>query len=562
MKNSNIFLCCGIFFLLSVPACSSESGLPISERLHLREIDPNPIAFPNPGWKESVPDGENDPCLKGWRITDGRWRYDDEEQVGIVETTNRGVCISDPFPAAPGCYYFQMDQKTFKEGTNGHRSLVTAGNADAGLLHDALYCDRNTRWMTFSHYFRLPEDEKTEDEREMRLAIRTKEYLSSLQEMAVETKNIRLLPAQALVNLARKNEPLKDIYWGVNAVSRNDPAGDFLPLGRKESIEQDYQTKKSHYRFSLESSLDKWGLYPSTKNVTVFPPASTELRPIVKMSGLPCQSHASEYFEEIVLKFELQPIRITSDGGLRMLKKIRFLSARMEGDYGSGYGQEKDGVFWSTDGKKWKELALLKEKPEYGSATIFPNDIFPCETLCLKFKKTDENYRLGRLRFRAELDTDEYSDIGQTNYFRVEPGSGTKSGITAWPLYTARNQVYFLLRNNSDKEILPPFSAKLGYEYSVQEDPKEVFFRAKDTKKESFDDIACHWEILGGENGTIPPGEERIGVFTLETSKLAASSHRQPGPSVSDVFQVEFEVGGCRLINEQMKFFPPRLAIE
>lgn len=555
-------LCVACFAAMFLVACAikpdhAEKPISISEQLGLRPIDPTPVvvALVNPD--DSAIHAKNVIEPKDWQLTNAEWLQDDavlelshtREMVNRVLQESMGSALSSSFPIQPGCYYFQIDQKT---PPDSGRSQVTVGDASLGFFQDAMYANWNPDWTTFSHFFRISE---TEDQ--MQIGMKVRNFSK------VHVKNINLLPAQALLNLAPKGQPLQDIYWGKNAVSRTEPTGVFLPLGRMERIDQDFRTKQNVYHFRFEKGgPDPWGLYPGrSMERTVYPSASIEARPIEKRVGEPVHGSIDE-IEEMILKFELRPISIGTNGEFDTLTPIRFLSGSVLGnvidEFGSGKLPEGS-ISWSTDGETWNALKL--EMPRDGRWPVYPPvlpaEIFPCERFYLKFKQG----RFQWLRVQADLDTDQYNDYGQTSYFRVVPGEAQESGMKINPLYTARNQVYFLYRNDSKTALPPEFSARLGYSYSGQAEPKEVVFHASGNTTEEFDDIACRWEVLGDDD-KIPPSEERICVFTLETSKLRASSHAQRGPSVSDVFNVEFDLGTYKMINEQMRFFPPRLAIE
>ena len=565
-KHIAVVLLLGVgCFAAMISAVSADKPVPISEHLGLRPIDPTPIAgaFVSPDNASFHPHCTIEP--KDWQLTNAEYLTD-----GVLEMSHKSIALSNFISVQPECYLFQIDQKTVPAG----RSLVTVGDASFGCFHDAMYANWNPDWMTFSHFFRIPEAEN-----QMQFGLKRGKlgsdagYMVSSadsygSESTVHFKNLKLLPAQALLNLAPKEQPLKDIYWGINAVSRTEPTGVFLPLGRMESMDKDFKTNQSVYHFRMEKNgADPWGLYPSRMETTVYPSASNEARPIEKMIAMPQFSKAIQ-IDEMILKFEFRPISIGDDGEFNFLPPIRLLSARLEGNFLDNDEKLRDGIFWSTDGKTWKNLSI-EIKMKDGRRDLqnwppaLPEEIFPCERLYLKFVPTIKTYEshLNWLRFHAVLDTDQYYDYGQTSYFRVVPGETKESYVKVWPLYTKRNQVYFLFRNDSANEVSPEFSARLGYAYSGQTQPKEVIFRASGNTVEAFDDVACHWEIIG-KDAVIPPDEERICVFTLETSKLRASSHAQRGPYVSDVFQVEFDLGTYKMLNEQMRFFPPRLAIE
>jgi len=553
MKKNVIALL--LFNIVCIAAPSSvvyaEDMVPISEQLGLRPVDPRPVAVAFVDPDNVSGDPKNIIEAKDWQFTNAAWSGD----AGFMKMQKNGSALSKSLSTPPGFYYFQMDQHTVPVA----RSQVTVGHASFGVFQDAMYADWNSRWMTFSHFFRIPEAEN-----QMKISIKTENIFDPV---SVHFKNLQLLPAQALLNLAPKSQPLQDIYWGENAVSRTTPTGIFLPLGHWERIEQDYKTKKSIYRFSTERRLDIWGLYPAAmETATVFPPVSIEASPFEKMIVEPQHGQAWK-IDEMILKFELRPVSIDTDGELKLLPPIRLLSARLNGNYLDHFNTHPpDGMFWSNDGKSWKKLniELKLSAPDRIDWAHYPpslpEELFPCERLYLKFTPVDGNpnsSRLSWLRFHAELDTDQYNNYGQTSYFRVVPGEAKENGMKVWGLYTARNQVYFLFRNDSDQALPPEFAVRLVYGYSEAAEPKEVLFQASGNKVEKFDDITCHWEVLGKED-KILPGEERICVFTLETSKLRVSSDFQ---LVSDVFAVEFDLGTYKLLNEQMRF-PPRLAIE
>jgi hypothetical protein len=398
----------------------------------------------------------------------------------------------------------------------------------------------------------------------MQIGIQSHSYLGS--KPTIFFKNLKILPAQALLNLSPKGQPLQDPYWNELAVSRSEPTGVFLPMGRGERIEQDYKTKKCVYHFVMpESEIEQWYYYAEQKKETVFPSKTIEARTIEKIDD-----------NETILKFELRPVSIGTNGEFRVLPPLRFRSAVLTGSVIDHFreGRYRDGIFWSTDGKTWKPLGIEMTANNRWSEYPKPirSGIFPCDRFYLKFKRVqgigELSYGLSygsELYVDVGLDTDQYYDYGQTSYFRVVPGEAKESDMKINPLYTARNQVYFLYRNETDKEAQPEFAARLRYSYYSNqggiEQTKEVAFRATGNTKKEFDDVTCHWEVLGDGN-KIPPGEERICVFTLETSKLRASSHAQRGPYVSDVFDVEFGLGTYKMVNERMRFFPPRLEIE
>ena len=546
-------------FVVTFAVIRADEPIPIAKQLGLRPIDPTPIAVAFTSPDALAIHAKNVIEPKDWELTNAKFLSDDSvlelshvrEVVNEVFQESMGNALSSSFPIQPGCYFFQIDQKTL-----ANRSEVTVGDASLGFFQDAMYANWNPDWMTFSHFFRIPEMED-----QMRMGIKVRNYST------VHVRNINLFPAQALLNLAPQGRPLQDIYWGKNAVSRTEPTGVFLPLGRMEKIERDYKTKQSVYHFGFERDVDKWGLYPSRMERTVYPSASIEARPIEKMVGEPVHGCRDKY-EEIILKFELRPVAFDANGKFRLCPPLRFLSGCVRGtvidDF--GFGKHTHGIFWSHDGETWNAMRL--EMPREGLWPVYPpmlpTKIFPCERFYLKFKAADKDHDLpsfGWLRVHAELDTDQYCDYGQTSYFIVVPGEAKGNGMQVNPLYTARNQVYFLYRNDTETAQQPAFSTRLRYSYSGQAEPKEVVFRATGNMVETFDDIACHWEILG-DGDAILPGEERICVFTLETSKLRASSHAQRDHSVSDVFNVEFDLGTYKMLNEQMRFFPPRLAIE
>jgi len=565
-KLSAVLLLFGVAcFVASFWVVRAEKQMTISEQLRLRPIDPTPIAvaFVN---SHSAPTNPPTIELKDWKFSKAGNLFEN-----VLELGDGGSALSHSFPIQPGCYYFQMDEKTSSSIDSRRRSLVAAGNASFGFFHDSAHANDNREWMTFSHFFRIPETENT-----MQIGMKT--YPDSGQPR-VHIKNIKLLPAQALLNLAPKNQPLEDIYWGKNAVARTEPTGEFLPLGRMEKIEQDFKTKRSVYHFRWEkgsadpwswSNVD-WGFASSGKTETYFPPVPLEARPIEKIVCEPTWTTVDKY-DEVIFKFELCPISIGANGEFNILPPIRFLSGRISGNGIGSHAENGKGIFWSTDGKTWNALKL-ETKIVNGQWTDYPpllsSKIFPCERFYLKFKAVDgipDLSQLSWLHIDAELDTDQYCDYGRTSYFRVIPPEMEDTiRDNVWPLYTARNQVYFLFRNETQYEHAPQgFTIRLVYNYSEQEEPKEVLFYtfAGQPQVEEFDDMTCHWEILS-KGGTIPPGEERIGVFTLETSKLRASSHHQEGSYISDVFSVEFGFDGrYKMINEQMRFFPPRLAIE
>jgi len=546
----------------------ADKPIPIAEQLGLRPIDPTPIAvaFVNPDAPAS--NAKNVIETKDWTLTNAEYRQEDN----VLEIHTVGSALSNTFSIPPGCYLFQFDQKAVPVPSN-YRLLVTAGSSSAGFLYDT-NCSPGLKhyWMTLGHFFRV-----SESENEMQISIKTSSYSGGggYQGPSVQIRNLKIIPVQALLNLAPKGQPLQDIYWGENATSRTELTGEFLPLGSAERIAGNV------YQFRLERETVPWSGYcpwevedpvaargrADNKDKT-FPPVPHEFRPIEKMIAQPQRGQMMRP-DEMILKFEYRPVSICASGEIDILPPLRFLSANLEGRFGSRFGSSNDGAFWSTDGKTWEELS----RP-----LSFPAHVFPCEHLYVKFVASeDASYMLHELRFTATLDTDQYADHGRTSYFRVVPGEAKESGMTINPLYTARNQVYFLYRNDTDKELQPEFSTRLRYTYTAtfhdqmfappraeegrESGPQEVIFRAIGNTVEAFDDITCHWEVLG-DSDKIPPGEERICVFTLETSKLRSSAHFQRGPFVSDVFDVEFDLGTYKMLNEQMRFFPPRLAIE
>ena len=542
-----------ILLLLGLAATFSvadDKPAPIAEQLGLRSVDPQPIAV-------AFTDSDDVPINPKHKLEPKDWQLTKAERLpdGILEMSNEGSALCHSYPIQPGFYYFQIDQKVVGPA----RSQVVVGEASFGFFLDNMYAADNYDWKTFSHFFRVPETEN-----QMRIRMKA----DNLHSASVHFKNIQLLPAQALLNLAPKGQPLRDIYWGENAVSRTKATGEFLPLGRMERIERDPTTtniNRMAYSFYWEKGPDSWGLYPSRRmEQAVFPSASNEARPIEKFVGEP--RHPDKY-EDVILKFELRPVSIGVNGEFHVLPPIRFLSACLQGHCIDEYDTHRNNMFWSADGKTWNVL-----KPDIESARksmehwppALPKEIFPCERFYMRFKAVAGDRGLPSLdwlRVRAVIDTDQYYDYGQTSYFRVVPGEAKESGMKINPLYTARNQVYFLFHNETDKEQQPKFAARLGYGYSEQKEPKAVVFRSVGNTVKEFDDVTCHWEVLG-DSDMILPGEERICVFTLATSKLRASSHMQRGPSVSDVFDVEFDLDTYKMLNEQMRFFPPRLAIE
>jgi hypothetical protein len=569
-----------ISFLLSiaciVAGCSVTDGkpTPIIEQPDLRPIDPQPIAVAFTVSDDAPVNPKNKIEPKDWQFTNAEYLPD-----GILEMSAECSVLSHSFPIQPGCYYFQIDQKTI-----GGAGMVAVGNASFGFLHDVGYANANRDWMTFSHFFRIPEMEN-----QMQISVKqpkeTGWYWSS--EGKAQFKNLQIIPAQSLLNLAPKGQPLRD---GDTVISRAEPTGEFLPLGRMERIEQDYKTKQSVYHFYLEdrwgtNSPDPWNISFGAnreKIVTKLPSVSLEAGPIEKRVGEPI--HGSiDRLDEMILKFELRPISIGINGEFQILPPIRFLSGRLQGTWIDNYQGQRDNIFWSTDGKTWNALKLkatiVNDRwTDYPPA--LPTAIFPCERFYLKFKpiaKDDSPSRilshLGWLRVHAVLDTDQYHDYGRTSYFRVVPGETEESGMKVNPLYTARNQVYFLFRNETDTEQQPKFSARLGYYYAEPRgqtntpfgaefnvEPKDVRFRASGNTVQTFDGMTCRWEVLGNAD-KIPPGEERICVFTLEAERRSGR-HFQSRPYVSDTFDVEFDLGTYKMLNKQMLFFPPRLAIE
>ena len=562
----------------------ADKPIPIAEQLGLRPIDPQPIAvaFVNPDAPAS--NAKNVIETKDWTLTNAKMLPDGY----VLEMNNQGSALSPSFPTQPGCFFFQIDTKLVGQARSG----VTAGDASFGFYVDNMYAYGNRDWATFSHFFRIPETES-----QMQIGVNTS-FGSHSMGTTVQSKSIQLLPAQALLNLAPKGQPQYGIGHEL-AVSRTEPTGEFLPLGRMERIGQDSTTtsvRRTAYSFWWErGGPDPWhwsnvdaGFASSAKTETYFPPVSIEARPIERIIAQPQHAQVIKY-EEIILKFELRPISIGANGEFNVLPPIPFLSANLSlsSNYSRDYTHHRAGIYWSTDGKTWNDMELktwadlgLEPRPGHSIPPTFPAEIFPCERLYVKLKPVAGAHDLSHLqylRFNATLDTDQYSDYGRTSYFRVVPGEAKESGMTINPLYTARNQVYFLYRNNTDKELQPEFSTRLRYTYTAtfhdnmfgparaeggrESGPQEVVFRAIGNTVEAFDDITCHWEVLG-DSDKIPPGEERICVFSLETSKIRSSSHFQRGPFVSDVFDVEFDLGTYKLPNEQMRFFPPRLAIE
>ncbi|MCL2743378.1 MAG: hypothetical protein FWE67_05970 [Planctomycetaceae bacterium] len=572
MKKSLTVL--SLFWLVVTVSCA-DKPISIAEQLGLRPIDPTPVGHIDPTPVAVALINPNEPASKAknviktkdWTLTSAKFRSHGsvlelshergDVSRGVKEAM--GYALSSSFPIKPGCYLFQIDQKTLV-----NRSQVTVGDASQGFFQDAMCANWNEECMTFSHFFRVSE---TEDQ--MRIGIKVRNYSK------VQVKNIHLLPAQALLNLTPKGQPLQDIFWNELAVSRTEPTGVFLPLGHSEKIEQDYNTKQSVYHFRLENRVDPWGLYPERMERTVYPSVSIEARPLEKWNREPLHK-----LDEVILKFELRPVSIGVNGEFCVLPPLRFLSGRLQGNYVDDYEIHREGIFWSTDGKTWNAANIEIKRDMAHWPPALPDEIFPCERFYLKFMPVARSSGLSHLqwsRVQAKLDTDQYRNNGQTSYFRVVPGEAKVSGMTINPLYTARNQVYFLYRNNTGRELSPEFAARLGYEYTAtfndamfgparaaegrKSGPHEVVFRASGNTVKAFDDITCHWEVLG-DTDKIPPGKERICVFTLETSKLRSSAHYQREPFVSDVFNAELDLGTYKMLNEHMRFFPPRLAIE
>ena len=203
-------------FTATFSVVRAEKPIPISEQLGLHPVDPTPIAVALVSPDAPAIHAKNVIEPKDWRLSNAKFLSDDSvlELYHDRETANRiGYALSSSFPIQPGCYFFQIDQKTITDLNYRDRSLVTVGNASYGFFHDSLYADRNPYWMTFSHFFRIPETEN-----KMLIGIKSDSYMQS--KPAVHVRNIHLLPAQALLNLAPEGKPMRDIYWKELAVSR------------------------------------------------------------------------------------------------------------------------------------------------------------------------------------------------------------------------------------------------------------------------------------------------------------------------------------------------------
>jgi len=160
----------------------ADNPIPISEQLGLRPIDPTPItvAFGNPDAPAIHSHNTIEP--KDWQLTNAEFSSD-----RVLELAANGTALSPFFPIQPGCYYFQIDQKTVPAG----RVHVTVGNAAFGFFQDTMYANRNPDWMTFSHYFRIPE---TENQMQCKIQSRPSDPYTE-NRPAVHVKNLKLLPA-------------------------------------------------------------------------------------------------------------------------------------------------------------------------------------------------------------------------------------------------------------------------------------------------------------------------------------------------------------------------------
>lgn len=570
---------------------------------HLRPIDPRPLEIPNADFSQTqtLPDGAITP--KRWTLEgDGFWKQEEQTQENSLHLCPNSRWIGDPISLESGLFY-QLQARYHGEPQD--RQYLVCGFDFANTVFDTAYYGRNKpNGIMLSSFFQVPYDTS---EAEIRLGLDSYQVLirsgtlrrsRPSDEKTIRFEHVKLLPARCVYQGIRKNEPLRDIYWGKEiGVKRIPPPGEFLLLGQHESLDSFDKTKPTRYH--LEALRQDYDMR-AAKTLPNPPAVSIHRRPIIKsrlyrQAQFNSNSWTFDKSSEIIFRFDFPPVRVDEKETYTYTNPIPILSAKLWFTYNGLGASSENRDSWSEieygdDGRSWKTLknsAPYREHHEFRAE--WPKSFFPKNQLYLRLRIPDnvkerfEQVEVRQFRFDAELETEDYQGIGRQTFYSVSPGTEKWDAPTKiWPLFCSENQMYYLYRNESEEPVVPKIGGKHDYVYygpegprpqdaaapnpefspSWRSQPRSAQYEIFSNDSVEINDLIFHWEVLGSEDGTIPPKSERVVVFTLETKRLRASSHQQFGPYIHDAMDVEFQLGPYNLSAPGVRFFPPRLMIE
>jgi hypothetical protein len=561
------------------------------KELSFEVVDPRPLVIPNADFLETQTTHDGMKIPEHWTLEGKGFLAEDETTKEVSLHLHPVSCwASEPIPLQSGGFY-QVKTRYFDPLQ--HRENPYFGLDFAGTDCDTMYYGHhNTGWITLSNFQQVPYDTT---EAKILMGLGSYKSSRSQREKTIQYRDVELLPARCVYQAVRKNSPLNDIYWGREiGVKRTPPPGEFLLLGEHERLNSYDKSRSAQYH--LEGLTQDYDFRTAEKSQN--PPAVTlHRRPIIKsklyrQAQFNSNSWTFDKDSEIIFRFDFQPIQIFEDGSYETGDPIAILSAKLWFTFLSTATGNK-GVWteieYGDDGIHWKKLENTAQWSYQQFTCEFGKDFFPKNQLYLRIRIPDAMKKqcryasVNQFRFDAELDTKDYDGYGKQTFYEVTPGTETWDGPTKiWPLFCATNQMYFLYRNESDQPIIPKIGGKHNYTYygpetanpidtvaphpefspSWQHQPRTVQYEIIPNNSMEINDLTFHWEVVGSEDGTIPPKTERIVVFTLEAKRLRASSHQQFGSYIDDTMDAEFHLGPYNLTAPKVRFFPPRLVIE
>jgi len=582
-----------------LPIISSGEQLDNPNKLQLVVVDPRPLVILNADFSETQTNADGTKMPKHWTFVGKGFLTQDETTKEASLHLDQATCWSSEPITLQSNGFYQVKTRYFDPRQS--RQDPYFGLDFVPTVCDTMYYGRNnTGWITLTSFLQVPYDAS-----EAKILLGLGKYAPELANRysdarstngtTIQYGHVELLPAQCIYQAIRKNTPLNDIYWGRQiGVFRTPPPGEFLLLGEHERLSSNSKTKTAQYH--LEGLTQDYDFRTAEKSPN--PPAVTlHRRPIIKsrlfrQAQFNSNSWTFDKDSEIIFRFDFQPIQILEDGNYETGTPISILSAKLwftfnsTGAGGKGVWNE---IEYGDDGLTWKKLENAAQWSYQQFTCELGKDFFPKKQLYLRMripdamKKQSQYVNVNQFRFDAELDTNDYDGYGKQTFYKVTPGTEKWDGPTKiWPLFCATNQMYYLYRNESDQPILPKIGGKHNYTYygpetanpvdaaapnpefspSWQFQPRTVQYEMLPNNTAEINDLTLHWEVVGSEDGTIPPKSERIVVFTLEAKRLRASSHQQFGPYIDDTMDAEFHLGSYTLTAPKIRFFPPRLAIE
>jgi len=210
--------------------------------------------------------------------------------------------------------------------------------------------------------------------------------------------------------------------------------------------------------------------------------------------------------DELVYRFELQPIRIDEQPGRFVPPAITFgkgnVNCRLHNTKGTTILLD-----WSTDGIRWEGNLLMGTRSESGKVMEMENifDAKNAKTLFIRLRNAGTgSFTVQEISLNAEVDSTEYVGEGKTVFAVLQPNRDREAieGCKMLPLmFSADNALYKLFVNESESEQ----SLGGGYmDYGGTED-----------------DIGLHgdgpgkWTMMtfGNSWGTVRPYRARVDVW-------------------------------------------------